>query len=44
MIERLMDAYDYEEFLQIIFTDERVFASVVLLFPELCDPEDFGET
>lgn len=44
MIERIMDAYDYETFLQIIFTEEHIFESVTRLLPELCDQEDFGET
>ena len=43
LIERIMDAFEYEEFLQIMADDETFVGAIRRVCPELCDTEDFGE-
>lgn len=42
-IERVKDAYDYDEFLEIILEDDRILLAIYRLFPELLDDEETGE-
>lgn len=43
LIERLLDAYEPYEILEILFTEDSVFEIAQDLFPELFDSERFEE-